>query len=1180
MEKYTIPVGLDLSPVNKDIAETLGALDQVESKSKEAGKAMEESFGKGAKEAEKFEDKLDKFNVGLENVKETTKDVARELGKAFDISKSGKDFAQQVGAMKKRLQEVTEKQKIGIEIDKGTLKDIEDATKYLKTNFDQIKKIFSEATDKLEQNIESTKDNIQVLTADLKDMQSAFENMAPSTAKMEFAQEIASAQQALQEEQAALSDYENQLKQINDANKDLAKTLETANKAIEASTEKTVDLNSRFEDVYGTLQPMTTRLGELEDRLYEMALAGQQNTQEFKELQEEAIKFRRIIQQVDSSIDTFAKKSAVLDITIEAVQGLTGAFTAVQGAVALFGDENEDLEKALLKVNGAMAVLQGLQAVANLLNKESAISALLLRNNTVALTSATEAQTVATTAGTVATKAMGVALKALGIGAIISLLVLLHENWDKVTASVNKFLPAGASVGKIFDTIKSGAVGVGNAIWQHLAMPFKAVTALLDGDMKAFKQAIVDGFSFKKNFTDGYNSQELRNQKAHNKKMEEEEVKRLERELARRKARGEDVTESEITLQKRKLAIYEKDSKEYKENLEKLEDMEDRYYKTKSDKAKADAKEAQRKRDQANKERLQKEKELNEQLKRYASEAEKIRINAIDDAYKKQREQVEFEYQTRKKELEQEKALSAEAEKRKTELLKALANDRARQLLEIDKEELKEKAELQQRANSILADLMEDGLAKELEYIRLDREDRIKEINETFKNDEATRIKLTQAVEANVARETARVRMEFAEEELEREEERQLLAIELLDKYAVKNEKNERAKQIAILETKAEYAQKGLDLLIANGFAIDSLEVLQAKATIKRIKDELEEAVRENSGKGFDFLDFIGLGDLDEKSRQRIKDAGKQVGENLRVITDFIVDQYDRQIEKKQEVIDQLDNEIDDLERRLDKERDLREKGFANNVELIEAELAEKKRQKDEEIKQAEELQAKKIALQKIQMATDTAMQLVNMITASTEIFKSLAGIPFIGVPTAIALIGTMFGAFAATKVKAMQAINDSAVKFRNGGWIEGASHESGGVKYYSADGKNIELEGNEFVVRKNKAKKYGSILEALNDDNFPTSRINESELVSFLERLGISMLPDDNGLLKQASQLTKIVVKNEGSQMNLDDIKRHLSYLANQKREEVVSWEDDLYIYVKKGNKTTKIKKKDATEV
>lgn len=57
--------------------------------------------------------------------------------------------------------------------------------------------------------------------------------------------------------------------------------------------------------------------------------------------------------------------------------GIAGAFAAAQGAAALFGGENKQLEASLLKVQSAMSILQGIQAVGEVLQKESAASLLV-----------------------------------------------------------------------------------------------------------------------------------------------------------------------------------------------------------------------------------------------------------------------------------------------------------------------------------------------------------------------------------------------------------------------------------------------------------------------------------------------------------------------------------------------------------------------------------------------------------------------------------------------------------------------------------------------------------------------------------------------------------------------------------------------------------------------------------
>jgi hypothetical protein len=99
----------------------------------------------------------------------------------------------------------------------------------------------------------------------------------------------------------------------------------------------------------------------------------------------------------------------------------------------LFGSENEDLQKSLLKVQGAMALATGVQQVANLLNKDS-----ILITQGQAAAQALYATAVGASTG--AMKAFRIALLATGIGAAIAAVGLLIAKWDELTAAVRRFL--------------------------------------------------------------------------------------------------------------------------------------------------------------------------------------------------------------------------------------------------------------------------------------------------------------------------------------------------------------------------------------------------------------------------------------------------------------------------------------------------------------------------------------------------------------------------------------------------------------------------------------------------------------------------------------------------------------------------------------------------------------------
>ncbi len=118
------------------------------------------------------------------------------------------------------------------------------------------------------------------------------------------------------------------------------------------------------------------------------------------------------------------------------LSGVAGGFSAVQGAMALFGKENKDVEAALLKVNAAMALSQGLQAIGESIDSFKQLGAVI--KNTELFQKANNAATAAaavvqkaftgavntTTAGFQALKgaiaATGIGVLAVVLGTLIS----------------------------------------------------------------------------------------------------------------------------------------------------------------------------------------------------------------------------------------------------------------------------------------------------------------------------------------------------------------------------------------------------------------------------------------------------------------------------------------------------------------------------------------------------------------------------------------------------------------------------------------------------------------------------------------------------------------------------------------------------------------------------------------
>lgn len=98
----------------------------------------------------------------------------------------------------------------------------------------------------------------------------------------------------------------------------------------------------------------------------------------YKDLANELGRLTDIQGDVAQQGKVLANDEAQIAGVIQGLSGLTGAFSAAQGAVALFGEENEELQAVMLKVQSLMAITMGLQQVQQTLNKDSAFQLVTL----------------------------------------------------------------------------------------------------------------------------------------------------------------------------------------------------------------------------------------------------------------------------------------------------------------------------------------------------------------------------------------------------------------------------------------------------------------------------------------------------------------------------------------------------------------------------------------------------------------------------------------------------------------------------------------------------------------------------------------------------------------------------------------------------------------------------------
>lgn len=107
------------------------------------------------------------------------------------------------------------------------------------------------------------------------------------------------------------------------------------------------NLTASFEDLYGAIQPVTGQIGELEDRMYQLALSGQSNSEEFQQLAERAGQMRAAVQQADAQIDAMTLRA-------KGIGGISQAFAGVKDSLM-----NLDFKTAATQMTALNQAMQG-----------------------------------------------------------------------------------------------------------------------------------------------------------------------------------------------------------------------------------------------------------------------------------------------------------------------------------------------------------------------------------------------------------------------------------------------------------------------------------------------------------------------------------------------------------------------------------------------------------------------------------------------------------------------------------------------------------------------------------------------------------------------------------------------------------------------------------------------------
>ena len=427
--------------------------------------------------------------------------------------------------------------------------------------------------------------------------------------------------------------------------------------------------------------------------------------------------------------------------------------------------------------------------------------------------------------------------------------------------------------------------------------------------------------------------------------------------------------------------------------------------------------------------------------------------------------QLELEQNRQKvlSERQDEAAINAKFDKQQIEAVKAFNNEVSKLAVQ--------RLQAEQQAIQLQIAITEDG-TDEMLTLRLANIEKQREIEieQNKQKDEKVRQNekaINAKYDAMRLKETADFNQKLAERDLKASQDLAQAEFDLLDR-------NERQKTIFRLEQEKARLLAVLKLNETATKKMTADEIAAIKATIEGID-------KERARLGYNNLwELLGF-NLDSKQQDVLNTALSSVKDSIGELTDA----WNQAAEA---ALNAANAQVDAAQKALDAEIEARNAGYANSVETAQKELALAQKQRQQAEK--EQRQA-----QRAQLALDSVQQASSLITATANIWKAFSGAGAVGLALAALATATMWGSFAAAKIKAYQVTKPATEQYGDGTveLLQGGSHASGhdidlGTK---PNGTRRRAEGGEYfaVINKRNSRRYRAIIpdviNSLNNGTF-----------------------------------------------------------------------------------------------
>lgn len=199
---------------------------------------------------------------------------------------------------------------------------------------------------------------------------------------------------------------------------DLSRTLQGVKAELSDTEKKAAKLDlikKEFDRIKDSSMPLKRQLRQVKALLGEMNMQGLNKNDLFRSMTQQAGEMSDAMGDANQAVAAFANDTMNLEASAQALQLVAGGASLVTGAMGLLGIEDEKVQQAMLKVQSAISLVNGVTAIANVLNKDSILMLRIKKIMMDANTASTATNTVAEGANAAATGISTVARNAWNV---------------------------------------------------------------------------------------------------------------------------------------------------------------------------------------------------------------------------------------------------------------------------------------------------------------------------------------------------------------------------------------------------------------------------------------------------------------------------------------------------------------------------------------------------------------------------------------------------------------------------------------------------------------------------------------------------------------------------------------------------------------------------------------------